>query len=157
MGPIGPPKCYKPVAGTCPPGQPGSICAHPDTPIATPFGDRAIASLRPGDLVYSEHDRAIVAVPIERVSRTAVRHHEIVRVRLDNGAELRISPRHPTADGRLFSDLSAGDDLGGAKVLQVDHIAYEASHTYDILPSSDSGHYIAGGAIIGSTLRGGPF
>jgi hypothetical protein len=45
--------------------------------------------------------------------------------------------------------------LGGTKVPEVARVGYHASHTYDILPRSNSGHYIAGGALIGSTLRGG--
>src|SRR4051812_37595612 len=35
-------------------------CASPDTPIATPTGERAIASLRTGDLVYSVHGMQVV-------------------------------------------------------------------------------------------------
>ena len=47
----------------------GNKCAAPDTPIATPAGRRAIADLRPGDLVYGEHDGALVAVPLVQVVR----------------------------------------------------------------------------------------
>jgi hypothetical protein len=46
------------------------ICAAPDTPIATPQGERSIAELRVGDLVYSVDNDAIVAVPIARVGST---------------------------------------------------------------------------------------
>jgi hypothetical protein len=33
----------------------GGICTSPDTPVATPTGNRPMAELRRGDLVSSEH------------------------------------------------------------------------------------------------------
>ena len=51
------PQCHTPVGGTCPKGCTSCVCNSPDTPVATPAGNRAIASLREGDLVYSM-DRA---------------------------------------------------------------------------------------------------
>lgn len=133
-------------APTCP------ICAAPDTPIATPSGERAIATLEVGDLVYSEEGGAMVAVPLLAVSRTAVVGHHVMRVVLDDGRELFISPGHPTATGGLFAELEQGDDLGGVGVTQVERVPYLYGYTYDILPASDSGTYIAAGALIGSTL-----
>jgi hypothetical protein len=127
-------------------------CAAPDTPIATPEGYRPIASLSVGDLVYSENRQSVQAVPIRRVSRTPVDHHAVVRAILSNGMTLRISPRHPTADGRSFADLSKGDALDQLTIVDVALVPYEESFTYDILPDSDTGTYIAGGALVGSTL-----
>jgi hypothetical protein len=34
----------------------------------------------------------------------------------------------------------------------VETVAYDPTHTHDILPASDSGAYFAGGALVGSTL-----
>ena len=130
----------------------GSVCAAPDTPIATPEGEMSIASLSAGDLVYSMDGGRIRAVPILKASRTRVRNHSVVRVLLTSGRMLEISPGHPTADGRLFGELQAGDDIGGARAVTVGMIAYEHAYTYDILPASDSGTYLAAGAWIGSTL-----
>jgi hypothetical protein len=130
----------------------GAVCAAPDTPIATPTGVRAIASLRVGDLVYSLHAGSLQAVPIFSVSRTAVRHHRVRRLRLSNGVVLHISAGHPTADGRPFADLAVGDPLGGLHISSIEDVAYLHSHTYDILPASDTGTYVAGGALIGTTL-----
>ncbi len=89
-------------------GEMCPICASPDTPIATPEGERAIAELVPGDLVYSVDRGAIVAVPVLRVGSTPVTAHRVVRIELDDGRVLELSPGHPTADGRHFSDLRAG-------------------------------------------------
>ena len=134
-------------AGSCP------ICAAPDTPIATPTGDRAIAALGIGDLVYSVDDGAIVAVPIVRAGRTPVRNHWVVRVELDSGAVLEISPGHPTADGRSFGDLTAGSRLDMEhEIVAARLVPYEHDATYDILPGSSTGTYFAAGALIGSTL-----
>lgn len=129
------------------------ICASPDTPVATPEGDRAIAELRAGDLVYSVDQAAVVAVPLLRVGSTPVVGHRVVRVRLDSGVVLELSPGHPTADGRPFSALTAGSQLDDRhSVLEAELVPYRYARTYDILPASSTGTYFAGGALVGSTL-----
>jgi hypothetical protein len=129
------------------------ICAAPDTPIATPNGDRPIASLRVGDLVYSVDRDAIVVVPLARVGRMPVGSHHVMRVILTDGAVLQISPGHPTADGRLFGDLTPGAALDSQHtVLTADLVPYVFDATYDVLPASSTGTYFAAGALIGSTL-----
>ena len=81
--------------------------------------------------------------------------HEVVQVVLSTGAVLEISAPHPTADERTFADLAPGDMLDGVEILSVRTIPYRFSHTYDILPDSDTGIYFAGGVAIGSTLSDG--
>lgn len=154
-GPLGPPTCTAPVNGTCPPGNPGGVCASPDTPIATPAGERPIAALDVGDLIYSVDGGVVKVVPILRVSRTPVRAHRVVRVELEGGSILNISAMHPTADGRSFAALRAGDTLGGLAVARVELVGYAHAYTHDILPDSDSGGYFAAGALVGSTLAKG--
>lgn len=127
-------------------------CAAPETPIATPQGERPIGELAAGDLVMSVDDGVLRAVPIARVHRAAVREHFVVRVELEGGRELAISPGHPTADGRLFRDLRPGDRLGEATVIRVSLVPYEGEETVDILPRSSTGTYVAAGALVGSTL-----
>ena len=132
------------------------ICAAPDTPIATPQGDRPIAELRVGDLVYSVDDGAIVAVPIVRAGSTPVQNHRVLRILLEGGARLEISPGHPMADGRPLSELQAGGRLDEQHpVLSVELVPYAYSRTYDILPASSTGTYFAAGALLGSTLAAG--
>jgi hypothetical protein len=147
-------RCSDPVMGTCPQGCIGGCpCTAPTTPIATPTGDRPIAELRVGDLVYSVHHGAFAVVPIKLVHRTAVAPtHEMSEVRLAHGPVLRITPAHPTADGRTFGDLRRGDRLDGVTVDAVRVVPYGQDSTYDILPDSDSGTYVAGGVLIGSAL-----
>ena len=129
------------------------ICAAPDTPIATPQGERAIAGLAPGDLVYSVDASGIVVVPIVRVGSTPVVNHRVVHVELAGGTVLEISAGHPTADGRTFADLLAGGRLDpNHTILSAEMVAYAHTRTYDILPGSSTGTYFAGGALIGSTL-----
>lgn len=128
------------------------ICNAPDTPIATPDGDRRIAELRPGDLVYSIDGGRLAIVPIARIGSTAIVHHHVVRLELENGRVLEISPGHPTADGRSIGDLEPDDMLDGVRVISASLIPYRYGHTYDILPSSDTGTYFAGDVLIGSTL-----
>jgi hypothetical protein len=135
------------AAGNCP------VCAAPETPIATPEGERAIASLQAGDLVYSVERNAIVVVPLLKVEHTSVAHHRVVRVVLEDGRVLEISPGHPTADGRTFGDLLAGSKLDIAhSVHSAELVPYAYDATFDILPASSTGTYFAAGALIGSTL-----
>jgi hypothetical protein len=142
--------------GTCPMGcAPLCKCTSPDTPIATPNGERAMASLGVGDLVYSVDNGAIRAVPVARTNRMSVSQHEVVRVRLVSGAILEISGTHPTADGRRFYELKAGDELDHVGIIAVERIPYAFPFTYDILPASSTGAYFAGGVLIGSTLARG--
>ncbi|MFO0684159.1 MAG: hypothetical protein U0234_19055 [Sandaracinus sp.] len=155
-GPVsGEPVCTPPTAaGSCPAGcAPLCTCASPDTRIATPSGERAIADLAVGDLVYSAEGGALVAVPLAAVHRTWVGgDHRVVRVVLDTGRVLEISPGHPTADGRFFSDLRPGDLLDGARVVEAELVPYAHDYTYDVLPASQTATYVAGGVLIGSTM-----
>jgi hypothetical protein len=75
-----------------------------------------------------------------------------MQVTLSNGVQLRISAPHPTADGRNFGELRAGDTLDGMGIVGAESVPYAYPFTYDILPDSDTGTYVAGGALIGSTL-----
>jgi hypothetical protein len=128
------------------------ICNSPDTPIATPSGNRPIASLAVGDLVYSIHQGHVSIVPIAETGRQAQHDHHVVRLQLATGVVLHISPTHPTADGRTIGDLAAEDRLDGVRIVSAELVPYRHSHTYDILPASDTGTYYAGGVLIGSTL-----
>ena len=76
----------------------------------------------------------------------------MVEVKLAHGVVLNITPDHPTADGRTFGDLAAGDRLDGVRVDAVRIVPYGQPFTHDILPDSDSGSYVAGGVLIGSAL-----
>jgi hypothetical protein len=105
-------------------------------------------------MVYSVVAGRVVAVPITLVHRTTARNHVVMRVTLSNGSVLDVSAPHPTADGRLFSDLHAGDVLGGVEITSVKRVPYPFEYTYDILPASETGIYFAGGVPIGSTLGG---
>ena len=148
------PTCVTPTdAGTCPPGcSPLCVCAAPDTPIATPDGDRPIAELRPGDRVYSVNGGRVVAVPIVRIQRTPAVAHQVVRAVLDDGSTFEMSPAHPLGDGRTFAALRPGARLGGHLLLQVSTVPYEHAATHDILPASDTGAYFVHGVLVGSTL-----
>jgi len=129
------------------------ICAAPNTPIATPDGEKPIASLTIGDLVYSVDNEAIRAVPLVRVAHTPVVHHRAMRIALENGQVLEISPGHPTADGRRFDSLVPGSLLDEQhRVVAAELVPYRYDATYDILPASSTGTYFAAGALVGSTL-----
>jgi hypothetical protein len=148
-GPTGNGCCECAADGTC--ANP-CRCASPDTRIATADGERTIASLLPGDLVYSADHGALVLVPIAEVHRSPVADHFVMRARLANGRTLLMSPGHPTADGRFFRELNAGDAIDGVAIEAIELAAYEHDATYDIRPASDTGTYVAEGVLVGSTL-----
>ena len=130
------------------------ICAAPDTPIATPRGERPIAQLRVGDLVYSVDHDAILAVPVVRIGSTPVTNHRVLRLTLSSGAVLEISPNHPTASGAPLAALGHGASLGeDVELVSSELIPYAYDRTYDILPQSSTGTYFAAGAVLGSTLN----
>ncbi len=128
-------------------------CMAPDTPIATPTGDRRIDAIAVGDLVYGLLAGRITAVPVVEVRHTVAVGHHVQRITLVSGAVLEGSAGHPTADAKTFRDLREGDWLGGLMVLAVETVAFVHEATWDILPASDGGAYFANGALIGSTLH----
>jgi hypothetical protein len=142
--------CIRCACETQPGGCP--ICNSPDTPIATPQGERAIADLREGDLVLSMHRGELTAVPVLAIGQARVIDHAVVRLTLDSGRVIEVSGSHPTADGRRLDALAPGDALGELHVLGVELVPYAHDRTYDILPASDSGTYLAAGVLLGSTL-----
>jgi hypothetical protein len=129
------------------------VCASPDTPIATPDGERAISDIRVGDFVYSVDHDAIRPVVVSSVHRQPAQHHHVVRVILGNGRTLEISAPHPTADGHTFGDLRTGGTLDGQLISSVEVVPYLHEYTYDILPASSTHTYFAAGMQIGTTLR----
>lgn len=130
----------------------GGVCASPNTPIATPAGERAIADIQVGDVVFSVDRNSVRPVKVALVVRRPVYNHHVVRIVTEEGRVLEISAPHPTADGRTFGDLRPTDLLDGHTLQSVEVVAYTHEYTYDILPESDSGLYFAAGMLIGSTL-----
>lgn len=131
------------------------ICLAIGTRIATPGGVIAVQDLRVGDMVWTlDTNGARVSAPLVAVGSTPVpASHVVVRLALDDGRLVHVSPGHPTADGRQIGDLAAGDTLGGARIVSVDRVAYAGGSTFDILPAGTTGFYWANGVLLGSTLR----
>jgi hypothetical protein len=140
-------------AAAGPPNCP--ICLALGTRIATPSGELAVQDLRVGDVVWTTGERGErVAAPLIAVgSMTVPLTHEVVRVVLDDGRIVYVSPGHPTADGARVGDLAAGDALGGARIASARRVRYAGGATYDILPAGATGAYWANGIPLGSTLR----
>ncbi len=131
------------------------ICLALGTRIATPSGDVAVQDLRVGDVVWTiDVAGARIAAPLIAVGSTPVpATHQVVRLALDDGRLVLVSPGHPTADGRRVGDLAVGDTLDGAPIASVERVAYTGGATYDILPAGPTGEYWANGVLLGSTLR----
>ena len=151
-GPVGVSHSCIDYEETCPRGCLDCDCAAPDTPVATPEGERPISEIEAGDLVYSVDRGRLAVVPVGAVRKVPVERHRVLSVTLESGAKLAISPGHPTADGRRFAALRPGDLLDGLRVRSAELVDYDEPYTHDILPRSDSGAYFAAGVLIGSTL-----
>jgi hypothetical protein len=138
-----------------PAGQPPCpICLALGTRIATPGGGLAVEDVRVGMRVWSfdETGRRALATVI-RTGRTPVPPtHEVVRLVLDDGRELRASPGHPLPDGRPLGSIRAGDMVDGAIVASVILEPYDGGSTFDVLTDSPTGGYIADGIPLRSTL-----
>lgn len=133
----------------------GGTCASPDTLIATPEGERPISELRVGDRVLSMDHGVMCAVPLQAVQRIPVTKHHVLRITLDNGRIVEMSGGHPTAEGLPFQQLTPGMRLGDATIMVIEQVPYMFEATYDILPVSDTGTYIAAGALVGTTMHRG--
>lgn len=133
-------------------------CLSFETLISTPLGNLPVFALKPGTAVYTlDAEGNRIAMPLELVSRTSVpRGHVLCHLKLDDGREVRVSPGHPTADGRTIGGLASGNLFDGAVVVSAESVPYDAGSTYDLLPSGDTGFYWADGVLMGSTLAHGP-
>ncbi|HSC35964.1 MAG TPA: Hint domain-containing protein [Thermodesulfobacteriota bacterium] len=131
-----------------------TVCLSFETLISTPLGNIPIIALKPGMLVYTlDLNGNKVVKPVELVSKVLVsRDHRICHLILDDGRELHVSAGHPTADNDRIGNLVPGDVLDGAEVVSIEKVRYEAGHTYDLLPSGETGCYWADGVLLGSTL-----
>ncbi len=129
-------------------------CLSAETLISTPDGNVSIIDLRPGMLVITlDLNGNKVAKPIELVSKVLVsRNHWLCHLILNDGRQLFVSPGHPAADNSRVGDLEPGDVLDGAMLVSIDKVRYETGHTYDLLPSGETGLYFANGIPMGSTL-----
>ena len=131
------------------------ICLALGTRIATPNGEVAVQDLRIGDVVWTtDLTGARMASPLIEIGSTPVpATHRVIRLTLDDGRLVLVSPGHPTADGRRVGDLAAGETLDGARITTVERVAYAGGATYDILPAGSTGAYWANGVLLGSTLH----
>lgn len=109
-------------------------CFAAETPVNTPEGLKAIATLAPGDRVY--------AFDVRRNERTTEQVIEVerkltaggmIRLRASDGSFLDVTPEHPmwTLDNgyvRAF-ELSSGDRLLSSNGLQIAVDSLESLHT----------------------------
>lgn len=131
------------------------ICLSENTMIDTPDGQTSVQNLKPGMAVFTQDSLGHKQTStILKTGRTlSPQDHKMVHVVLYDSRILDVSQNHPTADGRFFGDLHAGDLLDGSKIKSVSLVLYNGTYTYDILPDGKTGFYWADGILVGSTLK----
>lgn len=133
---------------TCP------ICLAKGTLIDTPSGEVPVEQLQTGTSVWTlDASGKRVAEPIvQTVSTPVPQSFVILKITLADGRVVSASPGHPSATRRALGDYSVGDVLDGSTIVSIEHVAYTAGATYDILPAGATGVYWANGVLLLSTL-----
>ena len=135
--------------------KPCPICLSEDTEIDTPKGPINVTELKDGMTIFTvdNYGNKQTSTILKTGKTQILSDHMMVHVILDDRRELFVSPNHPTTDGRLFGDLLIGEILDGSKITNVEQVSYNGTHTYDILPSGETGNYWANGILIKSSLK----
>ena len=87
-------------------------CFVAGTPIATPFGDRAIEDIRPGDMIFNARGVGVV-----EAARTSV-STDLYQVELSDGRRIQCTGNHPFFANGEWTEarrLEKGDRLFGLK------------------------------------------
>lgn len=131
------------------------ICLAVNTLIDTPLGAVPIQQLQKGAPVWTtdKSGRRVAGVVVSTGRTPVPINHQMVRLILDDGRALFVSPGHPTTDGRTVGNLVARDFYDGARVVTSDLVDYGYTATYDILPSGETGFYWANNILLDSTLH----
>lgn len=135
--------------------MPTPICLSENTLIDTPSGKIPVQQIQKGVAIWSvnKSGERSSAVVVKTSKTQAPPNHQVVHLILNDGREIFVSPMHPTADGRTIGNLSVGDILDKSRIIIADKIYYGKNHTYDILPSGETGFYWANNILLDSTLH----
>jgi len=128
-------------------------CLPATARIATPRGDREIATLALGELVWTQTaEGGRIAAPIEAIGALPIDGvHELVVVSLDDGRRIRASAGHPTAAMLRLDALRLGDRVDGARVTGLAREPYLGAATWDLRPTGGLTYWVDG-VLLGTTL-----
>jgi hypothetical protein len=129
-------------------------CLPPDTLIATPAGDRPISELAAGARIFTldEAGRRVEATIIYVNATPVSGVHHVIRLTLADGRVVTGSPGHPDGAGRTLGDLRIGDVLDASPVVSTETVPFAGDKTWDLLPSGNTGLYVADGVVLRSTF-----
>ncbi|MDP2741093.1 MAG: hypothetical protein Q8O66_00155, partial [bacterium] len=132
------------------------ICLAKNTLIDASQGPAPVQDIKKGDLVWTlnESGGRVIGVVVKTSKTLVPLNHKMVKLILEDGRTLFVSPGHPTTDGRSVKSFRPGDLYSNSKVLSSDLVFYSDEFTYDILPSGPTGFYFANDIPLASTLKG---
>jgi hypothetical protein len=136
-------------------GGGGGKCLAKGTLIDTSNGPVPVEQVSKGMIVWTLDDSGNrIAAPVSRTIVTPVPSSwQMIRVKLNDGRTVTVSPGHPTSEGRVLGDYQVGDRLDGGLLVEVVYVEYECGATCDLLPSSSTGLYWANEILLKSTLK----
>jgi hypothetical protein len=141
----------------------GDACFAAGTPVATPGGEVAIESLRPGDPVLSRDRQsgAIVTAIVTQTRRHPDRAYRLLE--LPGGRRLAVTDNHPIYDAARGDFVPAGRLSGGARLLTLRGLAagvrvYGAGRgdVYDLSVTGDHVYFAAGVLVHNKTPDASP-
>jgi hypothetical protein len=130
------------------------ICLARGTLIDTPSGKLPVEQIHTGMEVWTTNvdGGRVPATVIETSSTPVPASFEMVRIGLEDGRSIAVSPGHPSAELRALGSYRVGEMLDGARIVTMEHIIYDGGATNDLLPDSPTGLYRANGVLLKSTL-----
>lgn len=130
-------------------------CLPGDALIATLRGDRPISSLKPGDQIMVRiSDADIAQVAIKKINKVPVKQpYKMIELTMEDGRKIRASGLHPVENGKTLSSYKKNDVILDYRIIAVNEVPYEGTHTWDLLTEGPPSRYRVNGVWMESTMQ----
>ena len=130
-------------------------CLPEDARIATLSGERPISSLKPGERIMVRINEADISeVAIKKINKIPVSQpYKMIELTMEDGKKIRASGLHPVEHGKPLSSYKKGDMVIGYRIISVNEVVYEGTHTWDLLTEGPPSRYRVNGLWMESTMQ----